>query len=578
MTTDYEDRATSLGDLLRQSCEKWPDKAAIIHPTKQGRETIAYAELYERVFAFAGALHGLGLEKGDKVALFGENSLEWALADWASQTLGIVVVPIYPTLPPDQVRYIVADSGAKMLLAGSTVLFDKVKAHVPVPMALLRDGDDSIAALAKGHRFDRAEWIRALESVDRADVATIIYTSGTTGNPKGAVLQHKTFIHLCHSILANLPVDHTDTFLSFLPLSHVYERMAGHILPISLGATIAYAGSLATLANDMLQVRPTVVLCVPRFLEAMRERIMENAEKQPAVRRRLFHLALRQGLRKVRGQSAPLAGVLDGLVGAKVRERTGGRLKFLVSGGMALPLHTWEFFAAFGIKVLQGYGLTETCAATSVNHPDRIRPETVGEPIEGVEIRIAADGEILVRGPSVMLGYHNLPEATAEAIDLEGWFHTGDIGTYEDGYLKITDRKKDLIVLGNGKNVAPQPIENRLRESPYIAEAVLFGDGQPTVSALIVPDFVHVSTYCEQHGIKLVRPEQALEFDPVRKLIKSEIDKVNKGLADFEMVRKHELAPHRFSVESGELTPSLKVRRKVVREKYRDQIAKMMRS
>lgn len=570
-----EPKILSLGAMLRESCAKWGDKTAIILPTKP-RTHVSYSELYEKVFRTASALHSLGLRAGDKVNLFAENCLEWAVTDWAAQTLGVITVPIYPTLPGDQASYIVKDSGSKFVFAGSNELIKRLNGLVDARLMLLA-GDDSLAALANTATMDREAWEAGIGAVDAHGLATIIYTSGTTGDPKGAMLSHDAFTVLCKNILETIPVNDRDTFLSFLPLSHVYERFAGHVLPISLGATIAYAGSLATLGTDMKEVQPTIMLCVPRLLEATRERILDNVAKSPPLRQFLFKLALEQGRKHLAKGFAPLHGILDSVVAAKVRERTGGKLRFFVNGGGALPAHVADFFRPLGIDILQGYGLTETCAATSLNHPETNIPSTVGEPIKGMEIKIADDGEILIRGVGVMKGYFNHPEATAEAIDADGWFHSGDIGEFVGKHLKITDRKKDIIVLGNGKNVAPQKIENTLRESRYIKEAALFGDGQPYICGLIVPDFDHLAAYAKEAGIEASNTEALIQLEAVKALIKKEIDRVNHGLSDFEKVKKFEIIGRPFSVESGEMTPSLKLKRKVVRERFADLISSMQR-
>ncbi len=368
----------------------------------------------------------------------------------------------------------------------------------------------------------------------------------------------------CHRI------DQDDLFLCYLPMSHIYERVGGQVLPIRCGSTIAFAQSLRTLASDIALFRPTVVLCVPRVLEAMRDRVMDNVAKMPALRRAIFNWGYAQGVRKARGQSAPFFGLLDRLVGAKVRAKMGGRIRFFVSGGSALPPLTAEFYLAMGFQILQGYGLTETTAVTCLNRPERSRYETIGEPIPCVEVKIAEDGELLVRGPSRMMGYYNKPEATAEAIDPEGWFHTGDVGAWDGPYLRITDRKKDIIVLGNGKNVAPQPIEDKIRESVYISDVVLFGDGKEHVSGIVVPDFAALRHKIAEQGVTPPSDADMVELEAVRALIKAEITRVNQGLADFEKVKKHAVLDHPFSIEGGELTPTLKVRRRVVREKYKD--------
>ncbi|MBX7131944.1 MAG: AMP-dependent synthetase/ligase [Fimbriimonadaceae bacterium] len=571
------DSARTLGELLLDSCRRWPDRTAVMVHDKSGWNSTTYKQHLANVERYASALQALGLKRGDRLVLLGENSYEWALADWAAQTLGVVTVPIYPTLPPDQAQYIATDCGAQVALVGSAALAERLKGMPDIRILGLKplEGLDSLDAHMGG--MDHDAWTEGMKAIHPDDLATIIYTSGTTGNPKGAMLPHRAFTSLCHGIRSSLPVDENDLFLSFLPLSHVYERFAGHVLPISCGAAIAYARSITTLASDMETVKPTIMLCVPRFLESIRSRVIDSTAKQPPLKRKLFEWAMAQGIKRRNGGFAPFAGILDAIVGKKIREKMGGRLRFFVSGGAALPRHVADFYGAFNIKVLQGYGLTETCAASAFNHPDDDNPDTVGEPIEGVEFTFAPDGEILISGPSVMLGYYNLPEASAEAIDKDGWFHTGDIGEWVGKKVKITDRKKDLLVLGNGKNVAPQLIENKLRESSYIGEAVLFGDGMEYVCALIVPDFEHLKRFAKEKGIEFKDEAELVQNEQVRKLIKDEIDAVNKTMADFERVKRHDLLSKPFSIESGELTPSMKVKRKVVKEKYAAQIEGLKR-
>ncbi|HRJ27110.1 MAG TPA: long-chain fatty acid--CoA ligase [Fimbriimonadaceae bacterium] len=571
--------AQSLGDLLRRNCQLWPDRTALWVPIKGDFDKVTYGELWERVLGMAGAFRNLGLQQGDRVAIFAESGISWAISDWGAQVLGLIVVPIYPTLPGDQAAYIVQDSGAKMILVGNSELAGRVEGLVDSQIVGLGPVGNlpNVEQLASAHALSQSEAESALRSVRRDDLATIIYTSGTTGNPKGAMLKHDSFLILMEGVQKNLPVGPDDTFLSFLPMSHVYERSAGHFLPMAIGASVAYAGSLATLAGDMVKVKPTVMLCVPRFLESVRARIVDAVEKDKPFRQFLFRAALSQGLKRSQGKFAPMAGLLDKLVGAKIRARTGGRIRFFVSGGSALPQHIAEFYMAFRLLVLQGYGLTETCAITSVNHPDRSDYTTVGEVIEGVEVKIAPDGEILIRGRGVMAGYYGKDEATREAIDPEGWFHSGDIGQFVGQRLKITDRKKDLLVLANGKNVAPQPIEGKIREASHIAEAVLFGDNMEYVCALLIPDFDALKRHYKNAG-RDYPGDSAAAIDPdVRKLLKSELDEVNRSLADFEKVKKFEILDHTFSIESGELTPSMKVKRKVVKERYADRIDSMKR-
>lgn len=551
----------SLGDLFKRNCGKYGDKVAYRVPSKAGYRDVSYSAALEDVYRYARALDSFGLSRGDTIALVCETCYEWAVTDWAAQTLGIVLVPIYPTLPADQAQYIADDCGAKLVVAQDAKQAEKFRG---VPTVLLKDQE---GLLARDSGLTRQDWDDKTASVQPGDLATIIYTSGTTGQPKGAMLTHQGFIDLSQSIHDTYEIDERDTFLSFLPLSHVFERYAGHVLPIAVGATIAYAGSLASLASDLEAVGPTIMCSVPRFFENLRSRVLEGVAKQPPLRQRVFHLGLKQGASRAKGGFAPLFWLTDKLVGAKIRAKTGGRIRFFVSGGAALAPAVSEFYIACGLNILQGYGLTETTAATCLNLPEDNKPWTVGPPIPCVDIKIAPDGEILIRGTAVMKGYYNLPDATAEAIDGEGWFHTGDIGEFEGKNLKITDRKKDIIVLANGKNVAPQKIEGRLKEGSFIAEAVVFGDGMEHLVGLIVPDFDRLRSHLGKKDASL---EDLAQCPDAKALIKAEVDQANKGMADFERVKKHAVLVTAFSVESGELTPSLKVKRKVVRERFQD--------
>ncbi|MBC8064270.1 MAG: long-chain fatty acid--CoA ligase [Chlorobia bacterium] len=554
----------SLGAMLRASCQRFAERTAMLVPTKEGFDEIKYRDLYPKVRDYAGVVASLGVVKGDRLVILSENCVEWALVDWACQTLGVIVVPIYPTLPPDQAQYIVQDCGAKIAIAGDASQSKKLEGLAEVQVLQLK-GEGSVSDLAnkKSTPIDATAWEQGIDAIGPDDLATIIYTSGTTGLPKGAMLAHRGFVSLFAVIPKQFPVTEVDRFLCFLPMSHVFERTDGQLLPISIGATIIYSKSLMTLANDIQKGQPTVMLVVPRFLESMMDKILDGLKKQKPLQQKMFHWGLAQGSKRFRGEFAPLFWLTDKLVGDKIRARLGGKLRLFAAGGAALPAHVAEFYGAFRLPVLQGYGLTETYSGVCINHPDRNRYDTVGEVFEGVELNIAEDGEILFKGDARMVGYWNLPQETAQAIDADGWFHTGDIGEYKDGFLKITDRKKDLLVLGNGKNVAPQPIENKLRSSPYIQEAVVLGDGMEYCVALIVPNAEQVAAKFEGKDLG-----KLTENAEVKALIKSEIDRINKTLANFEMVKKHALLDKAFTIESGELTPTLKVKRKVVKERY----------
>jgi long-chain acyl-CoA synthetase len=560
--------ADSLGALFREVAKDYGERPAYHVPDSGGYRTLTYAQAWEQVRAAAKGLLAAGLTKGDRLGLCAETSVQWACVDWAAQTLGVVVVPVFPTLPADQARLIAGHSGCKTVVVQDAKQAAKFEGFETIELGPV----NRLVALGEGQALEDAQWDALIDGTGRNDAATIIYTSGTTGAPKGAVLQHGGFLDLCRSIRRTLPVSESDVWLSFLPLAHVFERFAGHVLPVSLGASVAYAGSVSTLARDMVTVRPTVMLCVPRLLETVRQRVIDHVRSQSSLRQWLFRLALDQGLKRAKGLPAPLSGVLDRVVGSKIRERTGGRMRFFVSGGAALPGHVAEFFLAFRITVLQGYGLTETTAATCINHPDDNDHETVGRPIEGVEVKLAEDGEILIRGSSVMKEYWDAPEETARAIDAEGWFHSGDIGEFKGDKLVITDRKKDIIVLASGKNVAPQRVEGLLKESEFVQEAVVFGDGRDHCVALLVPAADRIAKWLADHGKPEMTAAQMVADPSVQELIRQEVVRTNKRLADFERVRAHVLTADTFSVETGELTPSMKVKRKMVYERYQDRL------
>lgn len=574
----YLSQSKTLGELVLETSATHGDRPAVMAPKAGEYEHRNYHEWREDVFRTAQQLHSLKLSRGDRLVIMADSSYTWALVDWAGQTLGLVTVPIYPTLPPDQAQYIVQDCEARAAVVADDVQAEKIK-DLPGIKVLSMSASKLVPVLSEQtSSLELAEWEASARAGKREDLATIIYTSGTTGSPKGVMLPHRCFLSLCESIDAALPVSKEDRWLSFLPLSHVFERFTGHVLPIALGAEIAYAQSITTLAKDMEKAQPTIMCVVPRFLESVRSRVFDNIQKAPPLRQKLFHAALSQGRKKARGESAPFAGLLDKLVGAKIRARTGGRIRLLVSGGAALAPQVTEFFQAFNLTVLQGYGLTESCAASNVNLPERNRPDTVGPPIPGVECKIAADGEILLRGPSIMDGYFNLPEETAEAIDGEGWLHTGDIGELSNGYLKITDRKKDILVLANGKNVAPQKIENALKQSDLIHEAVLFGDGNEYVYGVIVPHYEGFEALLKEKGESMPSDEELIQRPDVREAIKKEVSRINTTLADFERVKRHALIAARFSVETGELTPSLKVKRRVIQDRFAPVIESLRRN
>ena len=543
-------------------------------------------------------LRGLGVEKGDRVAILSENRPEWALADLATLCAAAVDAPIYSTLTAAQVKYIMEDSQAKVVFVSNVAQARKiaeVRGQLPQLKHVIRfsEGGDyppDILALeavrAQGRealaRDPQAVRTRAAE-VKPSDLATLIYTSGTTGEPKGVMLLQSNIVsNVQGSRQAFTNFGPEDLALSFLPLCHIFERMGGYYLMLQVGATICYAESVEAVPANMGEVRPTIMCSVPRLYEKMYARVLEKVAGDPPLRQKIFRWAMAVGRaafkHKFERTALPLGlklkqALADRLVFAKIRARTGGRLKVFVSGGAPLSREINEFFGAVGLQILEGYGLTETSPVIAVNRLDRFKPGTVGPPLPGVEVQIAKDGEILTRGPHVMKGYYNKPQATAEAIDAEGWFHTGDIGLIDaDGMLTITDRKKDLIVTSGGKNIAPQPIENVLKTSPLVAEVVMIGDRRNYASALVVPNFEALEKWAREKGLAGVAREELLQRPEVVALYEKAFQDLTPHLAQFERIKKVALLPKEFTLEAGELTPTLKVKRRVIEQKYKDVI------
>jgi long-chain acyl-CoA synthetase len=533
------------------------------------------------------------MRPGDRVAILSENRPEWAIADYACLTAGLTDVAIYPNLPPDQVSYILRDSGASAIFVSTAAQADKVRQirrecpaiRCVVGFSAARtDGADlTMAELeAKGAAAETSELIaayrRSADAVTPDDLATLIYTSGTTGEPKGVMLTHDNIYSNVMAGAVQVPFAGEDTCLSFLPLSHIFERMAGHYLMMQTGTSIAYAESIDTVPIDMQMVRPTLVLSVPRLYEKMYARVLENALSGGGLKKRIFFwaraVADRWATEKLEGhEPGGFLGlqyrIAQRLVFSKLKARTGGRLRYFVSGGAPLAPEINKFFYAAGLVILEGYGLTETSPVIAVNTPDAFRIGTVGKAFPGVEVMIAGDGEICTRGPHVMKGYYNKPKETAEAIDDEGWFHTGDIGEFEDGFLRITDRKKDIIATAGGKKIAPQPIENKVKTNKYVSQAVMIGDKRKFPVLLIVPNWDTLEKWARYKNIIWTDRAQLLQMPTIRAKIEKEVAEELQGLARFEMPKKIALLENDFSVERGELTPTLKVKRRVIDQAYK---------
>ena len=552
-------------------------------------------ELRDTVRYFATGLYHLGLKPGDRVAILSENRPEWAMADFAILASAAVTVPVYPTLLGWQIEYILNDSGAVAVICSNEEQMKKVagiRDHCPHihnvivcdPPPTLPDGVLSFEAVVDtGRRADdaaaRARFDELRAKPKPGDVATLVYTSGTTGNPKGAMLTHG---NVASNVLATckvLPIEHGMTGLSILPLSHILERM-GDYCYFYRGCTIAYAESVLKVSDNLREIRPDVFAAVPRLFEKMRTAILDNVAVQPASKQKIFKWALGIAERRLpyrlNGKPMPFglgikSAIADKLVFRKILDRLGGRVKMVLSGGAPLSAELAAFFIGAGLEIYEGYGLTETSPVIAVNTPQARRVGTVGRIIPGVEVKIAEDGEILSRGPHIMKGYWNNDDATRQAIDPDGWFHTGDIGEIDaDGFLKITDRKKDIIINAYGKNIAPQPLEALLKSSPYIGTPVLIGDRRKYLVALLVPNFDKLERDSKAMGVPFNSRQELIANEKVQQIYQTEIDRFNLNLDRQEKIRRFALLPRDFTIDEDEITPSLKVKRKMIDKKYKE--------
>ena len=562
------------------------DKPACLMHKVDGRYvSISTAEFATGVRQLAKSLVRHGVKRGDRVALMAENTPHWPMIDVATLAVGAALVPIYPTLLPEGAAYVARDSGSRILFVQGRERLEgllAVRAEMPAVERIVLIGGEARESDVEGIDAFRAQgsdvtteefdaWVKLAQP---DDLATLIYTSGTTGDPKGVMLTHGNLISNVLTGCGQLGLEGHFVALSFLPLSHSFERMVDYCY-FYRGVTIAYAESVQTVAQNLLEVKPHVFVAVPRVYEKVMARVLDNATAHGGAKAKIFKWALGVGRdilpKRLKFEGIGLKGrIADKLVFSKIRERLGGRFEFAMSGGAPLGRDTAEFFWSAGIPILEGYGLTETSPVISVNTFRDVRLGTVGKPMPDIEVRIAEDGEILTRGPNVMKGYFGKPEATREVMDDDGWFHTGDIGHLDgDGFLVITDRKKELIVNAYGKNIAPAPIENALKSAAVIGQAVVIGDRRQYLAALIVPDFEALVSWCKAHGVD-GDLAQRLADSRVRALVQAEVDRVNKDLARYEQIRVWELIPQEFTLEGGELTPTLKVKRRVINIKYKE--------
>ena len=550
---------------------------------------ISTEEFARRVKHLSLGLADLGLGQGDKLVIFSENRPEWTITDFAALCAGAVTVPIYTSLMPEQVKYIINDSDARIVVCSNRNLWLKVEAvraelrSVHHFILIDEEGPQGVVSLsevmARGKTIAAADpglFEKRALAVKPGDLASIIYTSGTTGIPKGVMLTHGNFVSNSKALDAVTEFSVKDTVLSFLPLSHVLERMTTFSW-IYKGASIYYAESIETVAENLLEVRPTIMISVPRLFDKIYAKVMDNVLAQSPLKRKIFFWALgvgkKYGARKIRHQPIPWwlglrRKIAAKLVFGKIVEKTGGRVHFFVSGGAPLSGDVAEFFYAIGITILEGYGLTETAPVLTCNTFDRMKFGTVGPPVPEVEIKIAPDGEILAKGPNVMKGYYKKEQETREAME-GGWFHTGDIGHFdEEGFLVITDRKKDILITAGGKNVSPQPIENTLKANPYVQTAVVVGGGRKFISALIVPNYDKLEAYAKAKGIPFGSRKELVGREEITSFMLAEVNRATPNLASYERIKKIVLLDRDFDADT-ELTPSLKVKRHIVEKVFK---------
>ncbi len=588
----------TISQLILNTVESYPKDDLMMYKKEGKYVALSTEEIGNRIKFFSLGLRALGQKTEDKLVILSDNRPEWMITDLANLCLGGITVPIYTSLVPEQIKYIVENSDARIVVYSDQELWKKIETikgeliKVSHYITFAPEAPEGVLTfeevMDKGRRLHQEDpeiFQKGALAISPADIASIIYTSGTTGIPKGVMLTHGNFVSNVKSCSEIIPFSDKDTVLSFLPLSHVLERMVTFTY-LYKGCSIAYAESIETVAENLLEVRPHIMVSVPRVFEKIYSKVMDNVLQSSALKRKIFFWAVKVGREygQKKLQNQPVSGLLQfrknlahKLVFSKIIERTGSRVRFFVSGGAPLSKDIAEFFYAMGLIVLEGYGLTETSPVIAVNTLDHIKFGTVGRAIPGVDVKIAEDGEILTRGPHVMKGYYKIDAETEEAFK-GGWFHTEDIGYLdEDEFLVITDRKKDIIVTAGGKNVAPQPIENILKTNSYISNAMVIGDKRKFVSALIVPDFDKLVDYAKYNKIPYENVSELVKDERVINFLHSEVDRSTPGLSSYEKVKKIALLDRDFEIEKGEITPTLKVKRNIVEKKYADLIESLYR-
>ncbi len=561
---------------------------------------ISYREFEKDVTTFAAFLKHNGITSKDRVAILSENRPGWYLSDMAIMNIGAINVPLYPSLPPNQIEYILKNCGAKAVVVSNMLQLGKIlsiqknlsELTLVVIMNRLEEVIENVFDLNEVKRegeaiLAREPFILDGTIVNPDDVATIIYTSGTTGLPKGVMLTHRNICENVKSCSSVICLDDSDRGLSFLPLSHAYERTGGYYLLFACGASIYLAESVETISLNMTEAQPTIMFTVPRLFDRIKSGILKQISTQSALKQKIFYGALKTGEKyhnelNTQGHVSPLLAIqhtlAKQLVYNKIKNKFGGHLRYFVSGGAALPQKIGEFFQALDIRILEGFGLTETAPVTHVNRPEKIKYGTVGRAVDNVEVMIAPDGEILLKGPNIMKGYWNDEAATREVIK-DGWFHSGDIGEIDrDGYLTITDRKKHIIVTTGGKNIAPGPIENMISESAFVDQVIVVGEKRPFLIALIVPDFTALQEFAAAEKITFSTIKELIEHKEVMQIYEKLLRNISKHLATHEKIRKFLLVDTAFTIDNAQMTPTFKLKRKIIYAKYATEIDKMYKT
>jgi len=589
------DREATISQVFEARAHKYGARAFLRDKPGKVWTDHSWTEISDAAGKLRAGLLSLGVRPGDRVAILSDNCPEWIVADQAILGLGAIVVPLYTTSGLEETAHVISDSGAKIVAAKGPEMIKKILglgSSIPEVTAIVAmdhgaqsapaaDATPAIITMASVSGDAPA----ALDDGRSDDLATIIYTSGTTGTPKGVMLSHGNILANCEDSLAALTLNNTDMTLSHLPIAHSFERTAGYYTVTMAGGTIAFAESLGQIASNLLEVEPTVVLTVPRLLEVIHSRVMRTVESSPPIRQRLFKMALAAGEQaaEYRHRGKPLPPMLAlsmalfrRLVFARVRAIFGNRMRYLISGGAPLPTEINRFLSAAEIPIVEGYGLTEAAPVVACNLHAKTRIGTVGQPLAHIQVETAPDGELLLRGPNIMRGYYKLEADTKEAIDENGWLHTGDIAKIDvEGYIAITDRKKEIIVLSGGKNVSPAYVESKLVGDKFISQACVVGDRRKHLAALLVPDYENLAQFLSENQLDPKNPDALAKSPALKALLHQRIREINKQLSDVEAIVGFTIIAQPFTQENGELTPSLKVRRKIVQAHFKEQIDAM---